>query len=222
MRLRRRIGVAFIGLWWGISFSSSFGVDVDNTQTYTGKVNDILEFITPKQNPTPGTGIDSWNNTLNTASKTDTVAIFRLVTNAHVTLDTTTSQVNQRLTQDLGGGTLETLATYYNLTSDGNGTTATGFLPSAYGNGIGTGNFLYVGGGSAGWETANGLPAGGTAFLATTKTITHVYKDGAVLLTLTVRGLNGEDYGDSSDLTEAPDPGTFSTNFTLRGTSVTH
>jgi len=149
--------VTLCALLLGQTWTTSFGVTVDNTQTYQGKVNDILAFITNKQDPTPGTGIDSWNNTLNTPAKTDTVAIFRLVTNAHVTLDTTTSQANQRLTQDLGGGKTETLATYYNLTSDGDGTTATGFLPSAYGSGIGSGNYLYVGGGSSAWETAHAV-----------------------------------------------------------------
>jgi hypothetical protein len=220
--IRRYVAVVFYGLMLFETLSNSFGVTTDNTQSYTGLVNDILAFITDKQAPTPGTGIDSWDNAQNTASKSDTVAIFRLVTNAHVTLDTTTTQANQILSQSLGGGTTETLATYYNLTSDGDGTTTTGFLASAYGSGIGSGNYLYVGGGSSAWETANSLPSGGTQFLASTKTITHIYKDGAVLLTLTVRGWNGEDFGSSSDNTEAPDSGTFSATFALRGTSVTH
>ena len=217
---KRMIFVGLCGLWMSLPFTSSFGVDVDNAQTYTGIVDDMIAFITDKQAPTAGTGIDSWDNTQNTASKSDAVAIYRLVTNCHVTVTSTTSQNNQRLSQDLGGTTRERLATYYNLTSDGDGVTSTGFQASEYGSGIGSGNYHYVAGGSTGWETLNGLT--GSQFLGTSKTITHVYNDGAVLLTLTVRGLNGEDYGSSSDNTEAPDPGSFTTTVAIRGATVTH
>lgn len=215
----RRIALAALSAFLIFPTSPAlFGATDDNTQTYTGLVNDIVEFITNKTDPSTVT-MSSWENDWNT---TDATAVFRLVTNAHVTFDTTTAQANQILTQDLGSGISETLATYYNLTSDGDGSATTGFAAAEYGSGIGPSSYLYVGGGSSAWETANGLTSGGTAFLAATKTITHVYKDGAVLLTLTVRGWNGEDFDSSSDNTEAPDTGNFATSFVLRGTSVTH
>ena len=60
------------------------------------------------------------------------------------------------------------------------------------------------------------------AFLddATGVTLTHVAHDGAVLLTVMVRAFNGEDYGASSDFTEAPDTGTYTCDLTLTATSI--
>ncbi|MBM3215125.1 hypothetical protein FJZ36_09445 [Candidatus Poribacteria bacterium] len=192
-----------------------------SAQTYQVTVNSILAFITAKQSPTAGTGITDWENANNTYDKTDCVAIFRLVTNKSATIDTTTTQANQILTNS---ATSEQLPTFYNLNSDGDGTSTTGFASGQYGNGIGPKsgssmtNFQYVGGGNATWASDNGYTA--AQFLSAGKTLTRINKDGAALLTLTVRGLNGEDFGNASDNTEAPEVGTYTVSFTLRATAI--
>ncbi|MBT3268201.1 hypothetical protein HN371_13665 [Candidatus Poribacteria bacterium] len=134
----------------------------------------------------------------------------------------------------------EILLTYANIESDGDGATAvtlasghnnaaahTGFnaaeLSTNFGvseAGTNPAGFAYIGGlRSGGDEPADtGTSAYSTAaagdFLdvaGSTSHITHINHDGAVLLTVTVRGFNGEDFGLASDSTEAPDPGTYST-----------
>lgn len=86
-------------------------------------------------------------------------------------------------------------------------------------------NFAYIGGKSS--TGSPDLPAtagvdtytNSGAFLnASGTTVTYVAKDGATRLRVTVRAFNGEDYGDASDNTEAPDPGTYTTTLTLTAT----
>ncbi|MEO2004655.1 MAG: hypothetical protein ABGY41_11200 [Candidatus Poribacteria bacterium] len=102
----------------------------------------------------------------------------------------------------------------------------TGFLANAMaaihgvgdvtGDGSGAEYFAYIGGlaslASSGAEPANdgssNYGATGTSdFLAgaTGVAITHISHDGAALVTVDVRGFNGEDFGSDSDDTEAPD-----------------
>jgi len=155
----------------------------EKVNDYTGVVGSILASIddnTPVTNPS--TSIDDWQNANLATSKRDAYAVYWLVTNGHAVFDTTTSQANQILTDSVGG---ETLATYYNLVAESalgtvaDGVTTTGFATETTTDGIGSGDFLYVGGGSSAFETQ---------FLGTSKTMTHVYTDGAALIRLTVRG----------------------------------
>jgi len=109
---------------------------------------------------------------------------------------------------------------------------ASGVYDSDHGVGVSTAadRFAFIGGLATDASSA-ATPAdtasevfGGTGssdFLngATGVVLTHVNHDGAVLLTVQVRGFNGEDYGSSSDFTEAPDPGTYETDLTLTATA---
>lgn len=86
-------------------------------------------------------------------------------------------------------------------------------------------NFVYIGGKSGTGSPDTPANAGsatytstGTFLNASGTTVTYVAKDGACRLRVTVRAFNGEDYGDASDNTEAPDSGTFSTTLTLTAT----
>jgi hypothetical protein len=208
--MKRIVVAGLVALLVGCGLFRALAVDKDtgNVQ-FKGQVLTIVEWINNKQDPTTPTGLDDWNNTNITAAESDSVAVFRLVTNTDLVLSAPTQSV---LTH---GTTGETLATYYQLTTDGNGSTTTGFLPTVTGHGVGS--LLYVGGGSTAWETAQSLSPG--TFLGSGKTVTHVNRDGALLLTVTVRGLNGEDLGADSDLTEAPDVGTatdYTANLVLR------
>ncbi|MBT5535957.1 hypothetical protein HOK31_23000 [Candidatus Poribacteria bacterium] len=186
--------------------------DTSDTMSFEGVVNSIVAWINNKQDPTTPTGIDAWDNSTLTTTQTDSVAILRLVTNVSVTLTATTQDT---LSQTLGA-TTAVLATYYQVDSDGDGSATTGFLGSE----TGIGSPIYVGGGSSGYETLNGLTVGGDTFLGAGKTLTYVEQDGNVLITVTCRGWNGEDLGSDSDNTEAPDPGTYTADLTLLATGI--
>ncbi|MEO2004951.1 MAG: hypothetical protein ABGY41_12730, partial [Candidatus Poribacteria bacterium] len=101
-------------------------------------------------------------------TETDPVAIFRLVANVDVTLTATA----QGLLSQTIGATTAVLATYYQIDSDGDGSSATGFLGSETGDGVGAA--FYVGGGSSGYETLNGLTASGGTLLSTGKTLSYI------------------------------------------------
>lgn len=209
------------------------------TGTFTVPVAGITEFITSiETNASSATNIATWdvdNDAGGTGVDTsDAVIAFRLVTNQNVTL---TGSFDHALQQDLGGGVLGQLLTYANLVSDGagtgtptagathdTGTTSTGILAAAASAnyGVGSGNFGYIGGVASGSPDAPAGTYGTTteAFLhdATGITVTHIDKDGAAKLTVTVRGMNAEDYGADADNTEAPDSGSYSCILTLTAT----
>lgn len=188
--------------------------DVSATMSFEGVVNSIVAWVNDKQAATTPTGLSTWDNSASTTGETDSVAIFRLVANVDVTL---TATARGLLSQTIGAQTA-VLATYYQLDSDGDGSTATGFLGTEAGGGVGS--VFYVGGGSSGYETLNGLTPGGGTLLGTGKTLTYVQQDGNALVTITCRGLNGEDLGSDSDNTEAPDPGTYTATLTLLATGI--
>ncbi len=132
-------------------------------------------------------------------------------------------------------------ATTPTLGADGHNATTdlahSGFLATEYDTDYGVGvstaadRFAYVGGlatvASSGAEPADtasevfSTTAAGDFLDSTGSSIllTHVDNDGAVLLTVSMRGFNGEDYGAASDFTEAPDTGTYQTQLTLTGVS---
>ena len=188
--------------------------ELSDTMSFEGVVNSIVAWITHNQDSTTPTGIASWDNSSLATSETDSVAIFRLVANVDVTLTATAQGI---LSQTIGA-TTAVLATYYQLESDGDGSSTTGFLGAESGDGVGS--VFYVGGGSSGYETLNGLTAGGGTLLGTGKTLTYVEQDGNALITITCRGQNGEDLGWDSDNTEAPDAGTYTADLTLLATGI--
>ena len=142
------------------------------------------------------------------AVATDSVAIYCLVLNTDVVLDATTQTTLSNTT------TGEVLATHYQVEGDGDAVTTTGFTSS----GDGVDSFLYVGGGASDYETAEGLTPG-TFLSAAGKTIALTNSDGGIVLTFTVRGHNGQDFGAASDYTEAPDAGTYTADLTFRAVS---
>lgn len=127
-------------------------------------------------------------------------------------------------------------ATAVTLGADGHNATtdlahtgfASGVHNTLHGVGVSTAadRFAYIGG-LASLASSGAVPAdtaaevfgatGTSDFLngATGVTITHISHDGAALLTVQVRGFNGEDYGAASDFTEAPDVDTYRTALTL-------
>lgn len=121
--------------------------DVSATMSFEGVVNSIVAWVNDKQAATTPTGLSTWDNSASTTGETDSVAIFRLVANVDVTL---TATARGLLSQTIGAQTA-VLATYYQLDSDGDGSTATGFLGTEAGGGVGS--VFYVGGGSSGYET---------------------------------------------------------------------
>ena len=138
--------------------------DVSETMSFEGVVNSIVAWITNNQDATTPTGITDWDNSALGTSATDSVAVFRLVANVDVTLTATAQGI---LSQTIGAGSA-VLATYYQIASDGDGSSATGFLGTETGDGVG--GIFYVGGGSAGYEPLNGLTAGGGTLLSTGNT----------------------------------------------------
>ena len=106
----------------------------------------------------------------------------------------------------------ETLATYCRIDSDGDGSSANGF--GTLGS-WGVGHYLYIGGGTTAWETQEGLTPQVFLKNATGQKIDQQNDDGNVLVTVTVRGVNGEDFGDNSDQTEAPNVGTYTGTLVL-------
>ena len=181
--------------------------------THSGTVGTIIVWIDDKTAIAAPSGLVDWRNsdTLATpANESDAIGVFRLLTNVDVRL-TATSVGKLTLSSPM-----QQLATYYKITSDGAGVSYTGFKSNQSGDGVGT--FLYVGGGCAEWETANGTAQ--TFLTSSGKTITHVDRDGQVLLTASARGLNGEDLGSASDSTEAPDVGTYQAALTLIATAI--
>jgi hypothetical protein len=206
--------VVALGLMGPLRLAEGQFTDFSDTMSFEGVVNSIVAWIVNNQDATTPTGITVWDSSTLAASATDSVAIFRLVANVDVTLTATAQGI---LSQTVGAGT-PVLATYYQIASDGDGSSATGFLGTETGDGIG--GVFYVGGGSSGYETLNGLTAGGGTLLSTGKTLTYVQQDGNALVTITCRGQNGEDLGSDSDNTEAPDPGTYTADLTLLATGI--
>ncbi len=176
---------------------------------YLGVVNSFAnqQLIQTQASVAP-TGLDSWDNAAMASSATDAVAIYCLILNTDVVLDATTQDT---LTNTTTG---EVLATYYQVTADGDAVTTTGFTTT----GSGVDSFQYVGGGSTAHEAAEGLVAG-TFLTGAGKTIALTNADGGVVLTFTARGLNGEDLGSASDNTEAPDIGTYTADLAIRAVS---
>ena len=194
------VGIAVVGVVHALARVGLAQGTATKSFSHDGEVGEIVAWIDNKQDETSPTGLTDWENVNISSTASDSVAIYRLVTNVDIDLTASTADVL------VHGTSWEPLATYYKITSDGDGSTTTGFESKE--NGDGVGSFVYVGGGSTDWETLNGETAG--TFLLGGKTITHAELDGQVLLTITVRGLNGEDLGTDSDLTEAPDSGTTS------------
>lgn len=203
--------------------------------TFQAKVGIIVKWLNPKVDVTgPDSELRDWNNSLNTdASATDSIAILRLVTNVDVRLTGTAQPLfhpelpNETLAtfvcvQTDGNGLEESLV-------DGTGDPATGFPHQEYRASAGIGpeftspnrNFVYIGGGSATAEVGawvsperladlSSVPGQQAQFaignlLGEGTLVKHVPRDGAVLIRITMRGLNGEDFGIDSDDTEAPD-----------------
>ena len=133
-------------------------------------------------------------------------------------VDVTLTATAQGLLSQTVGADTAVLATFYQIASDGDGSSATGFLGSETGDGIGS--VFYVGGGSYGYETLNGLTAGGGTLLSSGKTLTYVQQDGNALITITCRGHNGENLGSDSDDTEAPETGSYAADLTLLATGI--
>jgi hypothetical protein len=186
-------------------------------------------------NTTPTGMLRDWNNSLNTdTADTDAVAVLRLVTNVDVRLIGTAQPLTHPespsetlatfvCVQTDGNGAEDSLV-------DGTGDPATGFPSTEYDASRGVGpafeeprrNFVYVGGGSAAAESAPGgtwlsnerlaeLSSSQRAdfstgtLLGAGALVKHISRDGAVLIRVTMRALNGEDFGLDSDDTEAPD-----------------
>jgi len=184
---------------------------------------------------TPIGTLRDWNNLQNLdPNDTDAVAVLRLVTNVDVRLMGVATPLTHPespsetlatfvCVQTDGDGSEESLV-------DGTGDPATGFPATEYDPSRGVGpaygdtgrNFVYIGGGSTAAESAPGgswlsperlaelSSAQNAAFatgslLGTGALIKHVPRDGAVLIRITMRALNGEDFGLDSDDTEAPD-----------------
>ncbi len=216
------------------------------TGTFAMAVGGIAEFITnnPTGTSTSSDTIDTWDvdldgGTAGTQDTADATIVFRVVMNQDVTL---TGSFDTALQQTLTGGELAQLLTYANITTDGDGTGSTtaaathdtgnawsGFASADYDTdqGVGTNNYAYIGGlaTSANEPVSTGTPQyGATAtsdFLdngVDGVDVTHVAKDGAALVTVIVRGMNGEDFGATSDSTEAPDSGTCSCTLTITAT----
>jgi hypothetical protein len=202
-RARIMIALLVLGLAPGALGTQSFDV------YYLGTVNSFAnQELFQEQAATTSTGLGSWDNATLSSAATDSVAIYCLVLNTDVVLDATTHTTLANTT------TGETLATYYQVTGDGDAVTTTGFASS----GDGVDSFLYVGGGSNDYETAEGLTAG-TFLSGAGKTISLTNSDGGIVLTFTVRGHNGQDFGSASDYTEAPDSGTYTADLTFRAVS---
>jgi len=158
--------------------------------------------------------------------------------NTAALVNTTTDEVlltYANITTDGDSSTTPTLgADGHNATTDiAHSGFASGVHNSLHGVGVSTAadRFAYIGGLATSASSAN-VPAdtasevfGATAtsdFLDSAGggvVVTHVNHDGAVLVTVQVRGFNGEDYGSSSDFTEAPDTGTYQTDLTLTATA---
>jgi hypothetical protein len=298
--MKRLLAVALVGGFVLGAMSASAQLTSDSpTGTLKGKVVDIVKFITNKSNATEAdadaNALSDWVVADDAFSSTDggayqrfteTQAVFRLVMNTNVTL--TTNSVTP-LTQydDAGlsteGATGETLATFYNLSTDGVGVagTETTFTGNSWtgitaaeaaakaasgvgGDGLGVGtefNFVYVGGATpaattgntnidatvqdlrapanaaaqtdalakyyiggatanAEWTAVQTIPVPVGTFLQNGVTVTHVPRDGAVLIIVRCRGLNGEDFGNDSDLSEAPDIGYYESTIVLTATAL--
>jgi len=218
------------------------------TETFSVDVDAIVEFITTKQTSSATANISNWDVDDGNDESTATV-IFRLVMNTDTTLtgtfdgpltNTTTGEflLTYANIQSDGDG-----ATAVTAGGDGHNATTdlahTGFASGIYSTNSGVGNasgddaFGYIGGLATNASSAN-TPAdnatgSGEVYGTTTEiflndatgiTLTHISQDGAVLLTVMVRGFNGEDYGASSDFTEAPDTGTYTCDLTLTATSI--
>ena len=108
--------------------------DLSDTMSFEGVVNSIVAWISNNQDATTPTGITDWDNSNLATSATDSVAIFRLVANVDVTLTATAQGI---LSQTIGADTA-VLATYYQIASDGDGSSTTGFLGTETGDGIGS------------------------------------------------------------------------------------
>lgn len=184
---------------------------------------------------TPSGNLRDWNNSQNTnADDTDAVAVLRLVTNVDVRLVGTAGPLTHPDTPSETLATFVCVQTDGNgaeeAVVDGTGDPATGFPSSEYDSARGVGpafdagnrNFVYIGGGSVAAESAPGgswlspdrlaelSSAQGSDFstgalLGAGSLVKHISRDGAVLIRVTMRALNGEDFGLDSDDTEAPD-----------------
>jgi len=203
--LRARLAIALFVLGLAPSALGTRSFDV----YYLGVVNSFAnQELFQEQAATTSTGLDTWDNAALSAAATDSVAIYCLVLNTDVVLDATTQTTLSNTT------TGEVLATHYQVEGDGDAVTTTGFTSS----GDGVDSFLYVGGGASDYETAEGLTPG-TFLSAAGKTIALTNSDGGIVLTFTVRGHNGQDFGAASDYTEAPDAGTYTADLTFRAVS---
>lgn len=221
------------GIVWGVQAQVNETRDGATFNAKVGIIVKWLNAET--ENTTPIGALRDWNNTLNTNPlDTDAVAVLRLVTNVDVRLiGTATPLTHPEVSSETlatficvqtdGDGSEDSLV-------DGTGDSATGFPPTEYDPAKGVGPafndprkyFVYVGGGSTTAESAPGgmwltperlaeiSAAQGSQFgvgvlLGTGTFIKHVSRDGAVLIRVTMRALNGEDFGPDSDDTEAPE-----------------
>ena len=91
-----------------------------------------------------------------------------------------------------------TLKTYYRVETDGDGISSSGVVDNAANQLEGAYSFVLE-----------------TAFLEAGVEITYVPTDATVEVTVTCRGRNPEDFGALSDLTEAPEIGSYSAQLRL-------
>ncbi len=213
-------------------------VGVHQTQdgaTFGMEVDEIVSWINRKADVQLAGTIGHWdNNVAGGGAGSESVAVLRLLMNRDVrVVGFATPFQHPTISQS-------SLATFISVETDGSGLdvdledgtgdAATGFPDgeTVASKGVGSGNFVYVGGGTltAGvsdanpWATQQRMSELSTArggagrqtseyslgvLLEGGALIRHVPRDGAVIITVRVQGRNGEDFGPDSDDTEAPD-----------------
>jgi hypothetical protein len=246
--------------------------------TFTTNVGTIVKWITDRSDASTDLSSDSWTTwnytgtggtgsgaSVLSSAMTDTFTTLRLVANANVTLTASGGAGSLIMTHPTT--TTETLATFWNICTDGDGTTAitsttgsasSGFLAAALTTTAGTGgtatlggaaqtgltptfrNYVYVGGGAVTKEaggvgtatrstlptdanysvqlSSGNTPTTGTLLGASGTVVTHIARDGAVLIRVQCRALNPDDFGLDSDYSEAPEPGAYTATIALTAT----
>ncbi len=227
-----------------VSFAAATGVraqgevgvfDTQDGGVFGVHVEEIVSWLNRKEDVRLSQALRHWDNNVTGGDiGAESVAVLRLLLNRDVRV--------VGLAQPLQHPSItrSSLATFISVETDGDGSedgledgtgdAASGFPDDEKGadRGVGSGNFVYVGGGatSAGatdanpWATPQRMSElsnarGGNSPSRTTYSlgtllgsgaiIRHVPRDGAVVITVRVQGRNGEDFGSDSDDTEAPD-----------------
>ncbi|MDA1192432.1 MAG: hypothetical protein O3A46_12215 [Candidatus Poribacteria bacterium] len=203
--------------------------DVAQSVSFGVHVSEMIYWLTPQQDATAAGTLAHWDHTVVEDGSTESVAILRLVLNRDVRLIGTATPLTNPNNPNA------TLATFVSVETDGDGTLdslldgtgdpATGFGVDELGaeRGVGVGNYVYIGGGTATagtgdanvWATPERMSELSSvstsaqyslgSLLANGAVIRHVPTDGAVMITVRLRARNGEDFGADSDDTEAPE-----------------